>query len=160
MQQKSPLDKSSREISFLAALTLLTVLLFYFFAQPFDNNFNTGFSKSWFFFLSWYNYYDFFFSSTITDLNLLREIYFYNNSFEFVLINFLLFYGIITSILLTFFIKRIFAFSNFTQFKNLKMRELPNSTYFIRSQDFLKQQATSTGTRVWLKKKQSKPYDN
>jgi hypothetical protein len=46
MQQKTSLDKSSREVSLLAALTILLFLILYFLAQPLDNNFTTGFSKS------------------------------------------------------------------------------------------------------------------
>ena len=159
-QQKANLDKSGREVSlfFLSFVTLL--ILFYFWSQPSDSTFVSGFNKTWFFFLTWYNYYDFSFAQSITDLNLLREIYFYNNSLEFFLINFVLFYGIVSSILLSFLIKRIFSFLNFSQFFNYKMLSQVNATYFIRNQDFLKQQATSTGTRVWLKKKNFYFYDN
>lgn len=159
-QQKATLDKSSREVV-LFLLTLITlVVLFYFWSQPTDSTFTSGFSKTWFFFLTWYNYYDFSFAQSVTDLNLLREIYFYNNSFEFFLINFVLFYGIVSSILLSFLIKRIFTFTNFSQFFNYRMLSQVNATYFIRNQNFLKQQATSTGTRVWLKKKNFLFYDN
>lgn len=159
-QQKANLDKSGREISlfFLSFITL--IVLFYFWSQPTDSTFLSGFNKTWFFFVTWYSYYDFSFAQSITDLNLLREIYFYNNSLEFFLINFVLFYGIVSSILISFLIKRIFAFLNFSQFFNYKMLSQVNATYFIRNQDFLKQQATSTGTRVWLKKKNFYFYDN
>jgi len=126
---------------------------FYFFINPVDIDYIKGFSKTWFFFISWYDYYDFFFSNITTDLNLLREVYFYNNSFEFFLINFMLFYGIVSSILLCFLIKRVFSFLNFNQLKNYNILNQINSVYFIRNQNFLKQQATSTGTRVWIKKK-------
>jgi hypothetical protein len=133
---------------------LITFL--YFFSSPIDNSYFRGFHQTWFFLISWYDYYDFFYSNTITDLNLLREIYFYNNSFEFFLINFMLLYGIITSILVCFFIKRIFSFLNITQFKNFNLLNNINSVFFIRNQNFLKQQSTSTGTRVWIKKKKLK----
>ena len=140
-QQKANLDKSGREVSlfFLSFVTL--VVLFYFWSQPTDSTFLSGFNKTWFFFLTWYSYYDFSFAQSITDLNLLREIYFYNNSLEFFLINFVLFYGIVSSILISFLIKRIFAFLNFSQFFNYKMLSQVNATYFIRNQDFLKQDA-------------------
>jgi hypothetical protein len=90
---------------------------------------------------------------TITDLNLLREIYFYVNSFEFFLINFMLFYGIFLSVLLTFLIKRFFLFLNFSQITDLNLLNEVNSYFFIRNQNFLKQQNTSAGVRVWVKKK-------
>jgi hypothetical protein len=98
-------------------------------------------------------------AQTVTDLNLLREIYFYNNSFEFFLINFVLFYGILGAILLTFLIKRVFALLNLSQLINYNMLQQVNATYFIRNQNFLKQHLTSSGTRVWLKKKASRSDD-
>ncbi len=156
LHQKANIDKSSRELSFILFSGIFIYFFLYFFASPIDNDFAKGFSKTWFFHISWYDYYDFFMTNTITDLNLLREIYFYNNSFEFFSINFLLLYGIITSILLCFLIKRIFSFLNYSQLMNYNLLSQANSTYFIRNQNFIRQQATSTGTRVWLKTKHVK----
>jgi hypothetical protein len=90
LHQKSNLDKSSREVSFILFSLFFVLCFFYFFINPVDIDYTKGFSKTWFFFISWYDYYDFFLSNITTDLNLLREIYFYNNSFEFFLINFML----------------------------------------------------------------------
>ena len=92
----------------------------------------------------------------MTDLNLLHEIYFTNNSFEFFLINFFLLYGIIASILMSFLVKRIFNLMNFSQLRDQNFLSQARATYFIRNQDYLKQQATSAGTRVWFKKKNPK----
>lgn len=153
LYQKAKLDKSSREVSFLVLGFLFLITFFYFFVSPTDMFYTSGFQKTWFFFISWYDYYDFYYSHVVTDLNLLRELYFYNNSFEFFLINFLLFYGIVGAILLTFLIKRIFSFTNHNQLMHWHALNGLNSTYFIRNQNYLKQAATSTGTRVWLKKK-------
>ena len=152
-QQKINLDKSSRELTISLFALIFTATFFFFFAQPVDVNYITGFSKTWFFLISWYDYVELFFSNGITDLNLLRELYFYNNSFEFFLINLMLFYGIVSTILACFMIKRIFSFLNVSQYLNYKMLYHINATYFIRNQNFIKQQATSTGTRVWLKTK-------
>lgn len=156
LYQKAKLDKSSREVSFLALALIFTTSFFYFFASPADMFYGSGFQKTWFFLVSWYDYYDLFYSYIVTDLNLLRELYFYNNSFEFFLINFVLFYGIIGAILLTFLIKRIFTFTNHNQLMHWNSLNNLNSTYFIRNQNYLKQSLTSTGTRVWLKKKHNK----
>ena len=71
-------------------------------------------------------------------------------------INFMLLYGIISAILLCFLIKRVFSFLNYNQLVNYDMLNYTNSTYFIRNQNFIKQQATSTGTRVWIKTKNVK----
>jgi len=153
LHQKSILDKTSRELSFILIGIMFFVSYLFFLSQPVDNTYSKGFTKTWFFFISWYDYYDFFYSFIITDLNLLREIYFINNSFEFFLINFLLFYGIISSILLSFFIKRVFNFLNITQLTSSTFLSRVNSTFFIRSQNFIQQQATTSGARVWVKKK-------
>jgi hypothetical protein len=156
LHQKSFFDLSSRFLFLFFFFFLFVFIFFYFIANPNDINLNYQLKKSWFFFLSWYNYYSFFYSYTLTDLNLLREIYFYNNSFQFFLINFMLFYGIFASINLCFLIKRVFTFLNLSQLKNLNISNEINSTFFIRNQNFIKQQNTSAGTRVWLKKKLSK----
>ena len=90
LHQKSNINKSSQEFSF-TVVSLFTLLGFFLFAAaPSASSPTHLLSKIWFFSVSWYDYYDFFYSHTITDLNLLREIYFYNNSFEFFLINFML----------------------------------------------------------------------
>lgn len=156
LHQKSTLNKTARELSYIPISSLFLLTFLYFFTNPIDNSYFRGFNHSWFFLISWYDYYDFFYSNTVTDLNLLREIYFYNNSFEFFLINFMLLYGIITSILICFFIKRVFSFLNLTQFKNFNFLNNLNGVFFIRNQNFLKQQSTSTGTRIWIKKKKLK----
>ena len=156
LYQKTSLEKSSREASLLLFFLLFIMSFMFFFVSPVDSSFVNGLDKTWFFFISWYDYYDFFFSCTVTDLNLLREIFFYTDSFEFYIINFMLLFGIISSILLCFLIKRIFSFLNLSQLLNLDFLSKINASYFIRNQNFLKQQATSTGTRVWLKKKNTK----
>jgi hypothetical protein len=156
LHQKAVVSKSSREFSFILLSTLFLLSFLYFFSNPVDLTYVKGFSKTWFFLISWYDYYDFFYSHTITDLNLLREIYFYNNSFEFFLINFMYLYGIIVSVLMCFLIKRVFSFLNFSQMSGYNLLSTVNNSLFIRNQNFIKQQSTSTGTRVWLKKKNLK----
>ena len=151
--QKISLDKSSRETLFSLVLFFWFIGFFFFLSQPNDSFFNAGLKKTWFFFITWYDYYTFTFTFTITDLSILRDIYFYNNSWEFFLINFVLFYGIVTSILLSFLIKRFFTFLNVAQFFNNESLYQINATYFLRNQNYLKQQSKTTGTRVWKKKK-------
>ena len=156
LHQKSNLDKTSREFSFSFLALLSAAFTFFLISSPVDNTSTSVLTKVWFFSISWYDYYDFFYSSTVTDLNLLHEIYFTNNSFEFFLINFFLLYGIVASILMSFLIKRIFNLLNFSQLRDQNFLQQARATYFIRNQDYLKQQATSAGTRVWFKKKNPK----
>lgn len=159
LHQKSLIELSSRSFLFFLFFLLFLLFLFFFIANPTDINLNYQLRRTWFFFISWYNYYSFYYSYTITDLNLLREMYFYNNSFGFFLINFMLFYGIFGSINLCFLIKRVFVFLNLSQITNVSLLSEINSTFFIRNQNFLKQQNTSAGIRVWLKKKSPKAND-
>ena len=84
----------------------------------------------------------------MTDLNLLHEIYFTCNSFEFFIINFFLLYGIVASVLASFLIKRIFNILNLSQLLDQPLLSQSRATYFVRTQDYLKQQTTSAGTRV------------
>merc|ERR1712151_569110 len=93
LHQKANLDKTSREFSVATLGLIILASFFLLLTQPIDGTYTKGFSKTWFFLISWYDYYDFFFSFIVSDLNLLRELYFVNNSFEFFLI-----YGIISSI--------------------------------------------------------------
>jgi hypothetical protein len=153
LHQKSLFDLSSRSFFFFFFIIIFIMIFMYFVLNSNSNSLNYKLKKSWFFFISWYNYYSFFNSYIITDLNLLRELYFYNNSFEFFIINFMLFYGIFGAINLCFLIKKIFIFLNLSQFKNLNLLSEISSTLFIRNQNFFKQQNASTGSRVWLKKK-------
>lgn len=156
LHQKPNVDKGSQSFSFTLIFFFALNSILFFFSSPCYNISLSTFSKIWFFNVSWYDYYDFFFSSTVTELNLLHEIYFTSNSFEFFLINFFLLYGIIASILASFLIKRIFNFLNYHQIVSENFFYKANSTYFVRTQDYLKQQSTSAGSRVWLKKKNTK----
>ena len=156
LHQKSNLNKTSREFSFTALSVILLFTFFSFLSSPVANESHALLSKTWFFSVSWYDYFDLFFSSTVTDLNLLHEVYFKNNSFEFFLINFFLLYGVIASILMSFLVKRIFNLLNFDQLLNSDFIHQARATYFIRSQDYIKQQSMSAGTRIWLKNKNTK----
>ena len=153
LHQKPNLNKTLQSFTYLPFAILSFVSIFFMLTPVSSGMSNSNFSKIWFFTVSWYDYYEFFFSSTVTDLNLLHEIYFSNNSFEFFLINFFLLYGIVASILLSFLVKRVFNLLNHSEFTKTLFTDRTNSTYFVRTQDYLKQQRMSAGSRVWLKKK-------
>ena len=152
LQQKIFVQVRDRNIYFTIAAGVSVSIILIFFAFTPDVNHNRVVVSNWTFWVTWYDYYDIFATRTITDLNLLRELYFYNNSFEFFLINFILFYGILIAISLAFFIKRVFVFLTASQLTLLKQTRTNFNANFIRNQNFLKQQNTSTGTRIWKKK--------
>lgn len=156
LYHKPNLDKSTRVLNSNLFLLITLVGLLYVFSEPTNNQNILFFSKNHFFHIIWYDFYEFFFTQTVTDLNILKEIYFYQNSIEFFIINFVLLYGVVSAVVLCFLIKKIFTLLNFTQFKNFKLKKTINSNFFIRNQNFLKQQNTLSGTRVWIKRKNFK----
>ena len=153
LHQKSTVEKSSRLTTLVLLFTFFMIQFTYWFFDPSDDTFIECMSKSWFFTISLYDFFGLLYHYAPTDLNTLREMYFKTNSADFLIINCFLFYGIVKSVLLCFLIKKIFSFLNVSQWLSAQWRRITNSTYFIRTQNFLKQQSTSTGTRVWLKKK-------
>jgi len=156
--QKPTLAKSAR-VSVTYTFLVLTLAVFIFmFLEPASDQQLACLKSTWFFYLSWFDFYELYQTYTITDLNLLREIYFYQNSLEFFFINFVLFYGIVCSILLCFLLKRFFSYLTSQQFRDFSLSRKPYSTLFIRNQDFLKQQSTSAGSRVWSKRKNNNWY--
>lgn len=156
LHQKVTLNKSNRELS-LFFIFLLSILSFFnLYLSSIDPSLRTGFNKTWIFTVNWLDYYQLHYSPLVTDLNLLREIYLVNNSFEFIAINFFLFYGIVSSILLSFLVKYIFTKDYFQQFSSLQLHNFLSSTFFIRNQNFIKQNSTSAGERIWVKKRFSK----
>lgn len=150
---KPNLEKSSREVTSALFLLILLTGLVYVFAEPNADPNARFFESSWFFYVGWYDFYELFFIQTVTDLNLLKEAYFSQNSAEFFIINFVLLYGILSAVLLCFLIKRVFSLLTFLQYKNYRLGTQVNSSFFIRNQNFLKQQNTVSGTRGWVKKK-------
>lgn len=156
LHQKVIINKNHREIMVSVFLSIAFVVFYLNLIYPVDTTSTAGFDKTWIFLITWIDYYVLYFSPIVTDLNLLHEVYFVNNNFEFLLINFFLFYGIVSAILLSFLIKHVFTKLALPQFKNLKLYRYITSTFFIRNQNYLKQQSTSAGERVWVKKRSTR----
>jgi len=137
---------------------LLISIIFYFFFFSFnvDTFSSLRLNKLWFFNVSYIDYYLVLFTYEVTELNLLRDTYFILNSFEFFLINFSLFFGLITAILLCFLIHRIFNFLNYSQIINSKMLNKINSSFFIRNQNFMSQSNAPMVLKTWARKKHVK----
>ena len=136
-------------------LIIILSLLFYFYFLSFniDKSFHLSSDNLWFFNISYIDYYFIFFSHEVTELNLLRETYFLINSFEFFLINFSLFFGLVTAILLCFIIHRVFNFLNYSQLKSSKLLNNLNSSFFIRNQNFISQSNAPIVVKTWSRTK-------
>lgn len=88
--------------------------------------------------------------TALTELQLLRDLYFGVSSFEFYLINLLLLYGILAIIVGLFLMHYFFYHDTFTQMADWR-RTNSATALFIRTQNFIKQQMTMAGVRVWTK---------
>lgn len=149
LHQKSIFNVKLRNFALHNIFLINFLIYFYFFSLNIDHKFNLDLSKMWFFNVFNLNYYLIFFANEVTELNLLRETYFLVCSFIFFIINFSLFYGLVTAILLCFLIHRIFNFLNFAQIKYVKSLSSLNSSFFIRLQDPLLQSNTAPVTKSW-----------
>ena len=151
--QKSQFNLTARHFIFTFIFTVFSIVFLYFYSTPADNSYYTDLNKTWFFKMSYIDYYTVFRTNEVTDLNTLRDTYFLLNSFEFFVVNFSLFFGLIASILMCFMIQRIFAFLNYSQIINMNLLSKADTGFFIRNQNFTTQQNTSGTVRVWAKSK-------
>jgi hypothetical protein len=99
------------------------------------------------------DYYFIFNSNEVTELNTLRDSYFFLNSFEFFVINFSILFGLLGSIFLCFLIQRIFNYLNYNFIIKVNTLTKIDSSFFIRLQDYITQTNTPQSTRVWVRKK-------
>ena len=119
------------------------LIFFYFSSYKADTSYYGDLNKTWFFKITYIDYYTTLFTNEVTELNTLKDSYFLINSFEFFVVNFSLFFGLIASILLCFLIQRVFVFLNYSQVINIEVLKFMDSNFFIRSQNFVTQQATA-----------------
>jgi hypothetical protein len=103
--------------------------------------------------VSWYDY--FLFNSNVykTDLNLIKEMYFSSNSFEFILINFFILYGLVLSLFFFFILKKINLKQFFLFFKSFNFKNINSSYLFIRNQNLINQQDEGASLKIINKKK-------
>lgn len=101
--------------------------------------------------ISWLNYYMLFFDYEISQLNLLREIFFYNNAWEFLLINYVVFFGLLGVIILNFYITEMHKYTSLNLLLNGGTSANSKAPLFIRDQNFIKQQQISSSVRLWGK---------
>lgn len=154
--QKSQFNLSARHFIFTYLLFLFSLSFFYFYSTPADSSYYRDLNKTWFFKISYVDYFAVLSSNEVTDLNTLRDTYFLLNSFEFFVVNFSLFFGLVASILMCFMIQRIFSFLNYSQIVSVNILPHADTGFFIRNQNFISQQNTSASVRVWAKSKTSK----
>lgn len=92
---------------------------------------------------TWVNYFLIFNNATVSELALLREVYFFINASEFLLINVYIFFMLVFLVL-------VFFTRNRTSSVNVdRLRLSIPSTSILKDQDFLKQQFTSSTLTSW-----------
>lgn len=151
--QKSQFNLTARHFLFGYLVAIFVIAFTYYVSSGADSAYYGDLDKTWFFKLSYLDYFSILHTSEVTDLNTLRDTYFLLNSFEFFVVNFSLFFGLIAAILMTFIVQRIFAFLNFSQIIDMSLLSNADSGFFIRSQNFMTQQNSTAGVRSWIKSK-------
>jgi hypothetical protein len=151
LHQKTYFNISNRLLIISFYILLTSLFYFYFYSYAIDSSFSGDLLKSWFFHVTFIDYYSILHSCEVTELNLLRDSYFVLNTFEFFIINFSLFFGLIAAILLYFIIQRIFNILNFSQIMEANTLSNIESSFFIRHQNFINQQNMPQSVRIWKK---------
>lgn len=151
--QKSYLNLSIRYFFIFILLVIFIIIFFYFNVNIVDLTFNYNLWKTWFYKISYIDYYIIHYSYEITDLNTIRDTYFLLNSLEFFIINFSLLFGLLISILLYFLIQRIFNYLNFSQISSFKVLNNNSSGFIVRNQNFILQQLSYSNINQYSKVK-------
>ena len=151
LHQKTYFNVSNKILTISSYLLTTSIFYFYFFSYSVDSFFNGDLSKTWNFHITHIDYYSLLHSCEVTELNLLRDSYFLLNTFEFFIINFSLFFGLISAILLYFLIQRIFNILNFSQIMDANTLSNIESSFFIRHQNYTNQQNMPQSVRLWKK---------
>lgn len=142
--------KSNINFTIFFNIFILFIVCWFFF-KIFFQNFNSTFYIINLFVILYQDWFFLFQLLFFTDLQLLSEIYFNFNFFEFIIMNIIIYLTIIFVYYITYFnvIKNAFNFK-FSFFLFLK-KKIINNTFFLKNQQFQKQLITPIKTRVWTK---------
>ncbi len=110
------------------------------------------FNYTSFFLICWYNFYNVENVFLITNLTLLKTIYFYQNSFIFIIINFLIFFGLMAIIFLFYLRTSKISLLRTRLISKMRVKQKIES-HFIRNQSAAIQQITKITLRNWTKSK-------
>jgi hypothetical protein len=153
LNQKSVFNISHKHFFLSLILILFFIIYFYFFSRTNDFSTNLDLEKTWFLNVTYCDLYKILFNTEANVLLAIKYSYFSSNSFEFFLVNYSLFFGIVSAILLFFLIKRFYVKLIVSQASEVNSLEQINSSSFIRNQNFIFQQNVHQSTRVWTKTK-------
>lgn len=83
LHQKTLFSISARHFYFSYALLTFLIVFYYYFSAPADSTFYGDLGKTWFFRMSYVDYYLVSSTNEVSELNTLRDTYFLLNGFEF-----------------------------------------------------------------------------
>lgn len=155
LQQKSVFNSTSKQFFYIFLLTIFTLFYFYFFSKSKDSSIDSQLEKVWFLDVVCFNFFSTIFNNDTGVLLMIKHCYFTCNSFEFFLINYSLFFGLMCSILSCFLIKRFYIKLVLSQIEESKTFENVTSGFFIKNQNFFSQQNVCQITRLWMKLKKN-----
>nr|YP_010049524.1 NADH dehydrogenase subunit 6 [Strombidium cf. sulcatum]QPL15929.1 NADH dehydrogenase subunit 6 [Strombidium cf. sulcatum] len=152
LYQKAQIKLYSR-FSLYSIIFFLFILIYFYLNPTYIENYHSkDIFKSWIFNISYLDYYLISNLNEISELQTLKDSYFLLNNYEFFIINFSLFFGLISSIIMLFIIHRIFLFLNFNEIIHFNILKHSYNSNFIRQQNYIKQQNTFAAAEVWQKK--------
>ena len=151
LHQKSVFNSTSKQFTLLSILIFMSFSYFYFYSRSIDCFSNSDLNKTWFLNVTYLNLFSLMYNNESNVLLMLKYLYFSSNSFEFFLINYSLFFGLVSSILSCFLLKRFYTKILFSQIMESNSLKNISSSFFIRNQNFYYQQNVHQSTRVWTK---------
>lgn len=151
LHQKSVFNSTSKQFILLFILLFMSFSYFYFYSRSIDCFSNSDLNKTWFLNIAHINLFSLVYNNESNVLLMLKYLYFSSNSFEFFLINYSLFFGLVSSILSCFLLKRFYTKILFSQIVESNSLNNISSSFFIRNQNFSYQQNVHQSTRVWSK---------
>ena len=153
LHQKSNFNVTSRQMLFTSNITILLLTMFYYVAVPYSTKYFSVCDWEWALHLHFTDYILIHNTFETTELNTLAETYFTVNSLQFFKVNFIIFFGVISAVVLQNLVQRIFAFLNTTQIINHDTLKYASTNFFHRSQSTLIQITTPLSTRIYKNKK-------
>lgn len=153
LQVKNSFNLSNLNLNKLASNLISLSVLTYLVNFESTLNISELLSNTWIFFVSYVNYYLMKASFINSDLQILKEIYFYINNYEFFIISIAVYVGLISSYVVFRSSQKLITNLNISLSNSLNKFNTAESTYFFRYQNFTKQTNTVASSKVWLKKK-------
>ena len=136
---------------FIILSSLILCFYFYFFESTYISS--KIIEKSWTFFISYYDYYNIYYLQFNNDLQLLKEIYFHISNYEFFLISFAIYVGLISAYTIFKLSNKWLLNLNSELIENLSKFNVSNSSYFFKYQNIINQSKTKANSKIWYKKK-------